>query len=268
MALATYAGREEPAMNRLQGKTALITGAAGGIGAETARRFLEEGANVVLVDRSEADLRKLADTIDENHVALASADISQPKDVERCFALAEERFGGVDIVFANAGVEGRVCPMMEYPLADFDRVIAVNVRGTWLTMRAAARAFQKKGGGNIIATSSVAGLIGSPGLSAYVASKHAVIGMVKSAALELGPLGIRVNSINPGPIDNRMMRSIEQQAAPDTPEAVKQGFEGKVAMGRYGTNEEIANLAVFLASDESSYCTGGVFVADGGFTAT
>lgn len=255
-------------MARLDGKTAIITGAAGGIGAATARLFLEEGANVTLVDLEEQALHAVAQPFDSARVLTIAADVSNPEDVDRYVGATVARFGRLDVLFANAGIEGRVCPLVDYPVADFDRVLAVNVRGVWLAIRAAARQFQKAPGGSIIATSSIAGLIGSPGLSAYVASKHAVIGMVKAAALELAALGVRVNSVNPGPIENRMMRSIETQAAPSAPEQVKQGFEGQVAMKRYGTNEEIAKLALFLASDDSSYCTGGVFVADGGFTAT
>lgn len=254
-------------MAKLDGKTAIITGAAGGIGAATARLFVEEGANVALVDLEEAALHAVARPFDPARVLTIAADVSKPEDVDRYVAATVARFGRLDVLFANAGIEGRVCPLAEYPVADFDRVLAVNVRGVWLAVRAAAREFKKAPGGSIIATSSIAGLIGSPGLSAYVASKHAVIGMMKTAALELAALGVRVNTVNPGPIENRMMRSIETQAAPNAPEQVKQGFEGLVAMKRYGTNEEIAKLVLFLASDDSSYCTGGVFVADGGFTA-
>jgi NAD(P)-dependent dehydrogenase (short-subunit alcohol dehydrogenase family) len=118
-----------------------------------------------------------------------------------------------------------------------------------------------------VITSSVAGLIGSPGLGPYIASKHAVIGLMKAAAVELAGAGIRVNTVNPGPIDNRMMRSIENQAAPEHGEVVKAAFSKQVPLGRYGTNEEIAKVALFLASDESSYCTGSIFMADGGFVA-
>jgi NAD(P)-dependent dehydrogenase (short-subunit alcohol dehydrogenase family) len=253
---------------KLRKKTAIITGGAGGIGAQTGRLFLEEGANVVLFDREGSSLARVAEGLDRERVELCEGDVSNPEDVERCFSIAARRFGGPDIVFANAGIEGRVCPLAEYPVTDFDQVMAVNVRGVWLTIRAAARAFQDQRGGAIIATSSVAGLVGAAGLSAYVASKHAVIGIVRSAALELAALGVRVNAINPGPIENRMMRSIEEQSSPAAPQEVKQGFEQRVALGRYGTNEEIARLALFLASEESSYCTGSVFVADGGFTAT
>src|SRR5262249_15001065 len=143
----------------------------------------------------------------------------------------------------------------------------VNVRGVFCSIKAAAPAIEKRGGGAIVVTASIAGLIGSAGLAPYVASKHAVLGLVKCAAIELAPAKIRVAAIAPGPIDNRMMRSIESQAAPHAPEAVKAGFEAKVPMGRYGTNEEIADLALFLASDEARYLTGAAFVADGGFIA-
>lgn len=254
-------------MGKLSGKTAIITGAAGGIGAATAHLFGAEGANVALVDLEQAALADVARALDPERTLVVAADVSQPEDVERYVTETVKRFGRLDVLFANAGTEGRVCPIAEYPVGEFDHVLGVNVRGVWLAIRAAAREFQKNPGGSIIATSSVAGLIGSLGLSAYVASKHAVIGIARCAALELAPLGVRVNTLNPGPVENRMMRSIEKQASPGAPEQVKAGFEGKVAMGRYGTNEEMARLALFLASDESSYCTGAVFVADGGFTA-
>jgi NAD(P)-dependent dehydrogenase (short-subunit alcohol dehydrogenase family) len=253
-------------MKTLEGKTAIITGAAGGIGAEAARLFHSEGANVMLVDINEAELRQVGESIARERVATMAADVSKVEHVEKYFAATVQRFGKVDILFANAGIEGRVCPMASYPLEEFDRVLAVNVRGVWLALQCAAREFERhKGGGSIVVTSSIAGLIGAAGLGAYVASKHAVIGLVRTAALELAPLKVRVNAVNPGPIENRMMRSIETQASPQAPAAVKAGFESKVALGRYGTNAEIAQLALFLASDASSYCTGGCFVADGGF---
>jgi NAD(P)-dependent dehydrogenase (short-subunit alcohol dehydrogenase family) len=125
----------------------------------------------------------------------------------------------------------------------------------------------KRGGGSIIVTSSIAGIRGFAGLSPYVASKHAVIGVMQSAAIELGSLGIRVNTINPGPVDNRMMRSVEKQFSPNDPAAAQAGFVQKIPLGRYAKNEEVAQLALFLASDESKYITGGIHVIDGGFTA-
>lgn len=254
-------------MRRLDGKVAIVTGAAGGIGAATARLFLHEGASVMLVDREEAPLAELAQTIGAASVAYAAADVSDPEASRRYVEDTVRRFGGIDVLFANAGIEGRVAPIVEHPLADFDRVLAVNVRGVFLGVQLAAPHIARRGGGSIVITSSAAGLVASPGLAPYVASKHAVIGLMKTAACELAPLGIRVNTVNPGPIENRMMRSIEEQQSPGHGGAVKRGFEGRVPLGRYGTNEEIANVALFLASDESSYCTGSVFVADGGFAA-
>jgi NAD(P)-dependent dehydrogenase (short-subunit alcohol dehydrogenase family) len=254
-------------MGKLDGKVAIVTGASGGIGAATAALFVNEGASVMLVDLDGDALAQVASGIGGDRVALCAADVSSPNDAARYVNATVERFGGVDILFANAGIEGKVCPLLDYPLADFDRVLAVNVRGVFLGIQRAAPHIAKRGGGSIVITSSVAGVIGSPGLSAYIASKHAVIGLMKTAACELAPMNIRVNTLNPGPIENRMMRSIEEQAAPGHGDAVKQGFLAQVPLGRYGTNEEMANMALFLASSDSSYCTGAVFLGDGGFVA-
>lgn len=253
-------------MEKLKGKVAVITGGCGGIGRATAQRFLQEGAKVLLVDQDEGLLQETASSLGEN-AAWVVADVSSPSDAQRYVQEAVSRFGGVDIMFANAGIEGTVRPLVDTTPEQFDRVLQVNVKGCWLAIKYGAPEIAKRGGGSIIITSSVAGVIGSPGLGPYVASKHAVVGLAKSAALELAGANIRVNTLNPGPIENRMMRSIEKQANPDDPGSVESGFRAKVALGRYGTNEEIAALALFLASEDSSYCTGAVFVADGGFTA-
>ncbi len=252
---------------RLSGKVAIVTGATGGIGEASAARFLKEGASVMLVDLSEDALLATADRLGGKKLAAQRADVSEPGAMDEVVARARDRFGGVDVMFANAGVEGAVRPLADTSLADFDRVMAVNVRGAFLSLRAAAPAIAARGGGAILVTASVASFIGSRGLGPYCASKHAVMGLVKTAAIELAAQRIRVVAINPGPIDNRMMRSIEEQAAPGHAADVKAGFEAKVPLGRYGTNEEIAHLAAFLASDEASYCTGAAFVADGGFLA-
>jgi len=254
-------------MSKLNGKVAIVTGATGGIGAATAELFVREGAEVLLVDLKAAPLEELGRRLGER-AAWIEADVSSPEQTERYVGEAVRRFGGVDVLFANAGIEGTVKPLTELLPDEFDHVLSVNVRGTWLGIRHAAPEMAKRGGGSIVITSSVAGLIGAQGLGAYVASKHAVIGLAKSAALELAAHGIRVNTVNPGPIENRMMRSIERQVSPTDPDRVKARFAGNVPLGRYGTNEEIARLALFLASDDSSYCTGAVFVADGGMVAS
>ncbi len=252
---------------RLTNKIAVVTGASGGIGAAIARRFVKEGASVVLADLSEEGLAEAARGLPAHQVATIRMDVSDPEDVKRGVQLAVERFGGLDVMVANAGIEGAVAPLVDQSVDEFDKVLAVNVRGAFLSVKYAAPLIAKRGGGSILITSSVAGLVGSKGLGPYVASKHAVMGLVKSAAAELASLGIRVVAINPGPIENRMMRSIEEQAAPGAANAVKQGFLSQVPMGRYGTNDEIAALAAFLASDDAGYCTGTSFVADGGLTA-
>lgn len=252
-------------MNRLSGKVAIITGASGGIGASTARRFVDEGARVVLTDRDADALAAVAESLGAAAVAYAG-DIAVGETADRCVTLARERFGGVDVLFANAGTEGSVAPLVQQQRSTFERVFAINVLGVWECIRAATPAMVERGGGSIVITSSVAGVVGSPGLAPYIVSKHAVIGLMRTAALELAPAGIRVNTVNPGPIENRMMRSIEEMAAPGSAGAVKAGFEALVPLRRYGTNEEIASLALFLASDEASYCTGNVYLADGGFT--
>jgi NAD(P)-dependent dehydrogenase (short-subunit alcohol dehydrogenase family) len=252
---------------KLEGKVAIVTGGAGGIGMATARRFIDAGARVVLVDLSAEPLNAATRELGENAICVVG-DVSNPETAERYVREAVAKFGGVDILFANAGIEGNVRALTETSVEEFDRVLRVNVRGVWLAIKHSVPELAKRGGGSIIITSSVAGLVGSPGLTPYVTSKHAIMGLAKCAALELAPLKIRVNTVNPGPVENRMMRSIESQANPSDPESVKSGFLSKVALNRYGTNEEIANVVLFLASDESSYCTGTSIVADGGFVAS
>jgi 3alpha(or 20beta)-hydroxysteroid dehydrogenase len=254
-------------MNRLQNRTIVITGATGGIGAAMAHRFAQEGANLVLADLDETTLASLATDFDPERTLTCPTDVSVPAQVQKLVASTVERFGTIDGMMANAGIEGVVAPLLQLTAEDFDRVFAVNVRGAFLCVKHAAPPMIARGRGAIVVTSSIAGLIGSPGLAAYVASKHAVMGLVKTASLELAPRGVRVVAINPGPIENRMMRSIEDQAAPGAGEQVKRGFEAQVPLHRYGSNAEIAALAAFLVSDDASYCTGAAFVADGGFTA-
>lgn len=248
-------------MASLHGKTALITGATGGIGEATAKRFLNEGANVMLVARS---AEKLKATRDRLGVGKAVAQFVADAGDE---AATVDTFGGVDVLLANAGSEGSSKPLETQTVKGFEDLLRTNVVGVWLAMKHCVEPMRKQGGGSMIAMASVAGLIGFPGIAPYCATKHAVCGLVKTAALELGESKIRVNAIAPGPIDNRMMRSIAEQMSPEDPDAVRAGIEALIALKRYGTNEEVANLAAFLASNESTYCTGGVYTVDGGFTA-
>jgi NAD(P)-dependent dehydrogenase (short-subunit alcohol dehydrogenase family) len=255
-------------MLRLEGKVALITGATGGIGEATAKRLSEEGASVMLVGRSKQKLEATTSRLNgTGNFAQFVADAADETAAANAVAATVEAFGGLDILIANAGTEGVSSPFETQTMADFENILRINVIGVWSVMKHSVEAMKKRGGGSMVALSSVAGLIGFPGIAPYTASKHAVYGLVKTAALELGESGIRVNAIGPGPIDNRMMQSISAQMNPDDASQMRAGIEAMVPMKRYGTNEEVANLALFLASDESSYCTGGMYTVDGGFTA-
>ncbi len=254
-------------MGMLDGRTAIITGGSGGIGRAAAKRFVHEGANVLLVDIEERALRACVDEIGEKHASWVCADVTSEEDNRRFVETAVERHGRIDIFLANAGVEGKFAPIPELPLDVFDRVIAVNVRGVFLGMQHVIPAMAKGGGGSIVITSSIAGIHGSPGGSAYVTSKHAVIGMMRTAALECAPLKIRVNTVNPAPIETRMMRSIEESVMPGHPGQAKEQFQSAIPIGRYGEPVEVADVMLFLASDQSRYCTGGVYMVDGGLSA-
>ena len=254
-------------MGRLDGKVAIITGGAGGIGIQAGKIFVQEGAKVLLVDLSEDTLKQAAQTIGSNSVGYCPADVTQPDQTQQYIQAAVDRFGGVDILLANAGIEGEVKPITDYSIDMFDKVIAVNVRGVWLGLKYAAPEIEKRGGGSIVITSSVAGVRGAAGVSAYIASKHAVIGIMRTAALEMAPMKIRVNTVNPAPVDTRMMRSLEQAFQPDDPGQVKEMMSAMVPLQRYAEPVEVAKLMLFLASEESSYCSGGVYMVDGGMTA-
>ena len=254
-------------MSRLNGKVAIITGGAGGIGRAAGRLFCAEGANVLLVDLSESALKDAVKEIGSNRVSYCIGDVTRPDDNDKFVSVATERYGGVDTFLANAGIEGIVKPIPEYDIDVFDKVIAVNVRGAWLGLKSAIPALKARGGGSIIITSSVAGVGGAPGVSAYVTSKHAVIGMMRSAALECAPLNIRVNTVNPSPVETRMMRSLEAGFAPGDAAAAKEALRSQIPLQRYGMPDDIAKLMLFLASDDSAFITGSVYMADGGSTA-
>ena len=260
-------------MSRLEGKVAVITGATGGIGSAAARLFAEEGARVALVDLDEAALREVALSVGEDKASYTVADVTQPDQTRAYINAAVDRWGGIDILLANAGIEGTLAHITDYPIDVFDRVMAVNVRGVWLGIKYAVPVMRERGGGSIVITSSTAGIGGTPEMSPYGASKHAVIGLMRTAALEFASDAIRVNTVNPAPIETRMMRSIEEMrvAAMDdskvTVDVIKQSAADRIPLQRYGEPEEVANLMLFLASDDSSFSTGGVYMVDGGRSA-
>lgn len=255
-------------MKRLQSKVAIITGGSGGIGKAAAARFLEEGASMVLVDIDQAGLDATAKELDGGERILTSkADVSREDDVKRYVQAALERFGRIDVFFNNAGIEGKVAPLEQQDIADFDKVIAINVRGAYLGLKHVLPHMYKAKAGSVINTSSVAGLNGSAGVLPYVTSKHALTGMTKVAAIEAARHNVRVNSVHPSPVNTRMMRSLETGFAPEDAAAAKAQMEKAIPLGRYGESGEIADLVLFLASDESRFITGAQYRIDGGMGA-
>jgi NAD(P)-dependent dehydrogenase (short-subunit alcohol dehydrogenase family) len=254
-------------MKRLDGKVAVITGAARGIGYAAAKIFLAEGAKLLLVDILEKELSQAVKSLSQSkEVDSIVADLSTPEGNQAFVEKALSRFGKIDVFLANAGIVGQLHPIQDYPVEAFDKVISINVRGTWLGLKYVIPAMQKAGGGSIVITSSMAGVAGAPGWSAYDASKHALIGIMRTAALEAGPMGIRVNTVNPGPVETDMLQSMGKMSG--APDQFAQGMVAMVPLKRSAQPEEIAWLMLFLASDESSYCTGGVYMVDGGLTAS
>jgi 3alpha(or 20beta)-hydroxysteroid dehydrogenase len=247
-------------MGKLDGKVALITGGANGQGAAESRRFVDEGAKVVVADVDDDRGKVLADELGEAAVYVHQ-DVTSEEDWESAIRTTDEAFGRLDVLLNNAGIL-KFSPLAATSLEDYMQVIDVNQVGVFLGMRSVVAPLMKAGGGSIVNVSSVEGMFGGPYLVAYTASKFAVRGMTKVAAVELGQFGIRVNSIHPGTIDTPML---------DIPgvdrEDMKKAFGRVVPLGRMGTPEDIAGLCLFLASDDSSYISGGEFLIDGGASA-
>ena len=253
-------------MGRLDGKVAVITGGAGGIGRAAGAMFAAEGADVLLVDIGEDQLKEAVNSIGSNRVSYCVGDVTSEADNVRMIETASERYGGVDILLANAGTEGDVLPITEYDPERFDQLMSVNVKGPWLGIRASIPAMEKRGGGSIVITSSVAGLQGTPGIVPYGTSKHAVIGLARGAAKELAVQNIRVNTVNPSPVETQMMRRLESGMNPEAAEQVRENLRSAIPLGRYAEADDIAKVMLFLASDDASFITGSVYAADGGYT--
>lgn len=251
----------------LDGKVALITGANGAIGRATAALMARRGAAIVAVDRPGSDFSGLGGLLPAGtRLETVEADVGDEASVARYVAAARDAFGRIDIFFNNAGVEGVVQPVEAYPLEAFRKVLDVNVVGVFLGLKHVLPVMYGQGSGCVVNCSSIAGLKGTPGLSAYTASKHAVIGITRSVAAEAAPRGVRVVSVNPGPIESRMMDSINAGQSPDA-KAAHAAVAAMVPQQRYGTVEEVAELVAFLASAAAGYCTGGVYSVDGGMCA-
>ena len=252
-----------------ENKVVLITGATGGIGSEAAKEFAKKGAKLSLVGTNNDKLNALANVLklEDNRILLVVADVRDENQVKNYVDATIQKFGTIDIFLNNAGVEGEVAPIIHTEQKNLDFVLDVNVKGAYFGLKHVLPIMYEKKSGSIINTSSVAGFIGSPGMAPYIASKHALLGITKSAALESAAYNVRVNAVCPGPVDNNMMRKIESKAAPDTPEAVKEGFAKEIPFGKYASNLDVVNTILFLASDLSEYLTGTAHRVDGGMCA-
>ena len=251
----------------IAGRTALVTGAAGGIGSATCRRLHAEGANVVAVDLDENGLDRLSTELGERVLAIP-ADVTSESETARYFKAAVDTFETVDMFHANAGVESKVIPIAAFDVTDYHKVFGVNVLSAFLGAAEAMRTMMSQPDrGKIVFTASIAGLKGDPGVSVYVASKHAVIGLARSLMKEAGALGIRVNVIAPGPVETRMMRPLEEGLAAlmGTDAA---GFQAALStaipLARYAEADEIAATAAWLLSDEVPYMHGEIVTVGGG----
>ena len=252
-------------MGRVNGKVAIVTGAARGQGEAEARILIAEGAKVMLTDILDADGEKLAQELGDNACYMSHNVCDETAWLDVVEA-TEAKFGPITVLINNAGIL-KIGALADTPLDEYMQVINVNQVGVFLGMKHVTASMTKAGGGSIVNISSIDGLVGMSHAVAYVASKFAVRGMTKSAAVELGPVGIRVNSIHPGGVETPMvtqLRSDDQQAEQQESGG---GFGSNVPLGRIGQPEDIAKLALFLASDDSAYSSGGEFIIDGGMTA-
>jgi len=248
------------------GKVALITGGGGGIGRATSLGFALRGAKVMVVDADADSGHASVDIIAQRGgtAAFVQADVTQSASVKNYVAQTLAAYGRIDAFFNNAGIEGKVIPTQDYDEEVFDRVIAVNLKGVFLGLRHVLPVMLRQGSGAIVNTASVAGLFGAPGMLAYVASKHGVLGLTKTASTDVAALGVRVNAVCPGPVETRMMRSLESQRDPNDPAGVHVAYSAGIPIGRYATPEEIAGAVLYLCSDLAGDVTGTHIVIDGG----
>ena len=251
-------------MNELSGKVALVTGGTSGIGRAAAVAFAREGAKVVVAGRRAAEGEETVRLVraQKSEAIFVQTDVAQEAQVKNLVGRTLEKFGRLDVAFNNAGIEQVPTPLLEQTVETFDQVMNINVKGVWLSMKHEIPAMLKSGGGSIVNTSSIGGVVGVGGVEIYVASKHAVIGLTKAAALEFGKQGIRVNAVLPAAIETAMFdRFVSGQTD------MRASFGALHPIGRIGTAEEVADAVVWLSSARSSFVTGHSLLVDGGFTA-
>ena len=250
-------------MPQLDDKVCLITGGAGSLGLATAKLFVAEGAQVLLTDLDETALRKATAELGEA-TSYHVADVTEEAQVKASFEAAITHWGKIDVVVSNAGISGPIAPITDYPAEDFDRVLAVHVRGAFLTCKHALATMSD--GGSITIVSSVAGLRGDPGVSAYITAKHAQIGLMRSVSKEAAPRRIRVNTLHPGPVANDFQANLEARLTKVIGHNATDFFNNQIPLSRHADPAEIANALLYLASPQSSFVTGTTLVADGGMS--
>lgn len=249
-------------MGLLENKTCIVTGAAGSLGLASVRRFVEEGARVMLVDRDRDRLNDALKTLPEGRATAMLADVASSRDTAAYVNATVARWGPIDVLFSNAGISGVIRPVTEYPEEIFDAVMAVNLKGSFLACKYALP--QMRDGGSIVMTSSVVGVTSDPGIAAYAASKHGLIGLMRTVAKEAAARRIRVNVVAPGPIDNGFQREVESGLSVALGTDAGKFLDSVIPLGRHAGADEVARSVLFLASDQSAFTTGSVVMADGG----
>ena len=250
----------------VQGKVALVTGAAGEIGTAIARQFIAGGARVALADWNAEGVRAVAEQLGDA-ASWHQCDVSDDRSMAETVAAAEAAHGRLDIGALNAGIVVPRKPLVDFDVETYDRIMAVNARGVFLGMKHLFPAICRQGGGAVVVTASTEALRGNAGLGPYVASKHAAVALVKNAAIEWAEHNIRVNCVNPGPVDTAMMRALEQKAIDAGTTDIRARGASIIPMKRFATADEIAKFVCFLASDDASYSTGATYLLDGGMLA-
>ncbi len=249
-------------MTKLDQRHALITGGAGSIGLASARLFCAEGARVTLTDLPGPALDEALAALPAGRAQALPHDVTRSADWQRVVREAVARFGAIDVLFSNAGNSGVMAPVVDYPEDVFDSVIAVHVRGAFLACKYGLPAMRD--GGSLVICSSVAGMRGDPGVSAYITAKHAQVGLMRSVSKEAAARGIRVNSVHPGPVDNGFQKDLEQRLSGVLGRDATQFFDEMIPLSRHARPEEIARAVLYLASDDSSFTTGSTLMVDGG----